>query len=85
MIWLIRKDEHEFVDDQGKVTLNFHMTLEIGYFAIGALTMLPFLACIALLLIPVLMIVQLVFGIIAATTVNKGEWYRYPVALRLIK
>ena len=46
--------------------------------------MTPVIGCFLMFLYPVLMIVQLVFGIIAATTANKGERYRYPVALRLI-
>ena len=84
VIWLIKKDEHEFVDDQGKEAVNFQITLGIAYFGIGALNMVPVIGCFLLFLYPVLMIVQLVFGIMAATTANKGERYRYPVALRLI-
>src|SRR4051812_16362697 len=32
LIWLLKKDESRFVDDQGKEALNFQITLLIGYF-----------------------------------------------------
>ena len=40
---------------------------------------------IGMLLIPVLMICNLVFCILAAVAVSKGEHYRYPIVLRLLK
>jgi uncharacterized Tic20 family protein len=40
---------------------------------------------IGALLMPLLLIANLVFCILAAVAVSKGEHYRYPVALRLLK
>src|SRR5437868_1922887 len=31
IIWLIKKDQSPFVDDQGKEALNFHLTMLIAY------------------------------------------------------
>jgi uncharacterized Tic20 family protein len=39
---------------------------------------------IGALLVPLLWIVNLVFCVLAAVAVSKGENYRYPFALRLI-
>jgi uncharacterized Tic20 family protein len=36
------------------------------------------------LLIPVLVVINLVFCILAAVVVSKGEHYKYPFALRLL-
>lgn len=81
VIWLIKKDESPFVDDQGKESLNFQITLFIGYVISGVLS----LACIGYLLMPALMVVNLVFCILAGIAANDGKTYRYPFALRLIK
>lgn len=83
IIWLINKDKPEksWLTDQSKEALNFQITLLIVYVVgvilsvilIGALiNFAAWIACI-------------VFSIIAGLAANKGEAYRYPFALRLIK
>lgn len=81
IIWLIKKDESPFVDDQGKEALNFQIFLLICYVVSYAL-MFVVIGCITT---PLLMIAHLVLCIMAGMAANKGEWYRYPVNLRLIK
>lgn len=80
IIWLIKKDELPFVDDQGKEVVNFQITLTIYLIAS---TILSFL----LVGIP-LLIGLLIFGfivtIIAAMKANDGEKYRYPMNIRFI-
>ncbi len=80
IIWLLKKDTSPFVDDQGKEALNFQITLLIGHMIAGAL----WLVCIGAFITAGLGIVGLIFCILAAVAANKGEAYRYPVALRLI-
>jgi uncharacterized Tic20 family protein len=77
IIWLIKKDQSPFVDYAGKQALNFQITLVIGYVVAFLLCFL----CIGYLLLPALFIVQLVFGILASVATNKGEAYRYPIAI----
>lgn len=84
IIWLIKKDESPFVDDQGKEALNFQITILIGYVAAAIVTMIPVIGCIGALLYPVFGIVSLIFGILGGIEANKGVAYRYPFALRLI-
>ena len=80
IIWLLKKDQSRFVEDQAKEALNFQITLLIGHFVAG-LTI-----CFTLGVVNGgLWVVGLVFGILAAVAANKGEVYRYPFALRLIK
>lgn len=84
LIWLIKKDESPFVDDQGKEALNFQITICIGFAVAGILTAIPVIGCIATLLFPALWIAGLIFGILGGLEANKGIAYRYPFALRLI-
>ena len=81
IIWLIKKDESRFVDQQGKEALNFELTLMIGFVA-GALT-----TCILIgfFILAAVQVVNIVFGILSTIAVNKGEPYRYPLCIRFIK
>ncbi|MGI9014653.1 MAG: DUF4870 domain-containing protein [Phycisphaerales bacterium] len=81
IIWLIKKNESKFVDYHGKESLNFQITLFIGYLICGALIFV----LIGCFLLPALAIAAIVFAIIAGIATNKGEYYRYPFAMRLIK
>jgi hypothetical protein len=82
IIWLIKKPEMPFVDDQGKESLNFQITVTL------ALLICVPLICVGglgfLLAIPI-GLTALVFVIIAAIKANEGVYYRYPLTLRLIK
>jgi len=81
VIWLIKKEEMPFVNDQGKESLNFQITVMIAAFICGVLM----LVVIGLFLLIALMIANLVLVIMAAIKANSGVAYRYPWALRLIK
>lgn len=89
IIWLIKREESPFVNDQGKEALNFQITVGIGYIAAGilhfvAVLLFAPLACITSLLFAALGIASLVFSILGGLDANKGKAYRYPFALRLI-
>ena len=81
IVWLIKKEELPFVDDQGKESLNFQITLTIALIISGVLLMV----FIGIILLPLVAIFGLVMIIIASIKANNGEKYRYPVCLRLIK
>ncbi|MEM9417460.1 MAG: DUF4870 domain-containing protein [Planctomycetota bacterium] len=81
VIWLIKKDTMPFVDDQGKESLNFQITVSIALLICFALA----LVIIGIFLIPIVGIGSLVFLIIGTVKANNGELYRYPLTLRLIK
>jgi len=89
IIWLVKKDDHPFVDDQGKEALNFQLFLLIGYLLMTTLwIVISFVTCGIGAMLPLPLIVyvfQVVFGILGAVAANKGEWYRYPVTIRFIK
>jgi len=80
IIWLIKKEQSPFVEDQSKEALNFQITVLIAHLIAGA----GWFFCIGVILTPAVIIVSIVFCIIAAMSASKGELYRYPFALRLI-
>ena len=81
IVWLIKKDTMPFVDDQGKEALNFNITVTIAAIISAILT----LVLIGFLLLAVVVVGWLVLTILACIEANKGEAYRYPFTLRLIK
>jgi uncharacterized Tic20 family protein len=86
VIWLVKKDEHPFVDEQGKEALNFQITLAIVWVASWVVpVILTFLACVLPFLIAAVWVVNLIFCIMGCVAANKGEHYRYPVSIRLVK
>ncbi|MNV05332.1 hypothetical protein D3C71_956630 [compost metagenome] len=83
IVWLINKDKPEkaFLNENSKEALNFQITLLIAYFVSGVLMVV----LIGFLTYAVAWIACVVFSILAGLAANKGETYRYPVTLRLIK
>ena len=80
ILWVVKKDEHEFIDDQSKEALNFQLTLLIWYF--GAFV-IAVLSCGFIFFAPwVPYALQLIFGIMGAVSASKGERYRYPMTIR---
>lgn len=83
IIWLVKKDESPFVDDQGKESLNFQLTFLIVWVAVFIITVVT--CGIGGLLAPVVLVVVVVFCILAGVAANNGERYRYPINIRFIK
>jgi uncharacterized Tic20 family protein len=81
VMWLLKKDVHPFVDDQGKEALNFQITMTIAV-VISAFLMI---VLIGIVLLPAVIITDVVLTIIGTIKANEGVAYRYPFALRLIK
>ncbi len=80
VVWLVKKDEFPFVDEQGKEAVNFQITMLIYLIA------LP-LTCVGIILMPAVPIVDFILVVIATIRVNEGQHYRYPYPLiiRFIK
>ena len=81
VFWLIKKDESEFVDEQGKESLNFQISVSI--YAIFAAILVILLVGIFLLV--AIGIFSLVMVIIAGIKASQGEKYRYPLSIRFIQ
>ena len=80
VVWLIKKDESPYAEQQAKEALNFQISLTI-YGIVAALLAFVF---IGFLLIPVLFVLQIVLTIVATIRVSEGKAYEYPLTIRLI-
>ncbi len=78
IIWLLKNDD-PFVDSQGKEALNFQLSVFLGC----AISSVFF--CIAPITVPVIIVLDVIFSIIACVKASKGEDYRYPLCVRLVK
>ncbi len=81
VVWLLKKDQIPFVAEHGRESLNFQITMTIGY-VIGVILHLIFLGW---LVIGGLFVVNILFVILATMAANEGKSYRYPISIRLIK
>jgi uncharacterized protein len=80
IIWLVKRDQSRFIDDQAKESLNFQISMSI-YAVISFVLML---VLIGFVLIPILYVFGIVMVIIAAIKANDGVHYRYPITIRFI-
>lgn len=80
VIYLIAKPDQPFAKHHATEALNFQITVTIAVF-VSALLML---VLIGLLLLPIVVIGALIFEVMASLAASRGEWYRYPVSLRLV-
>ena len=80
VIWLIKKDESPFVEQQAKEALNFQISLTIYGVVAGFLVVV----LIGLFLLPVIFVLHIVLTIVAAVRVSEGKAYHYPLTIRLI-
>ena len=81
IIWLIKKDESEFIDYHGREYFNFLISI-ILYSIVSVI--LAFLL-VGILLIYIVGIYSFVMTIIAAVKAYDGQYYRIPYTLRILQ
>jgi uncharacterized Tic20 family protein len=80
VIWLIKRNDHPFIDYHGKESLNFQISM-----LIYLILLLPTLCIlIGFVLVPALVLANVIFVIIASIKASGGEAYRYPLTIRLV-
>lgn len=85
--WFLFKDKSRFLKDHARQQLNFQLTFVIAA-VVGALATLATVGVGALVVVPVLVVLfftDLVCSIKAALAAHRGEDYRFPFALDLLK
>ncbi|GAB3046409.1 DUF4870 domain-containing protein [Virgibacillus ainsalahensis] len=80
LVWLLKRDQSEFVDYHGKEYFNFFLSYTI-YGIIGTVLILLLIGIVVLI---VLGIMGLIFTIMAAVRSYQGERYRFPLIIRFI-
>lgn len=81
VIWLIKKDQSAFVNEQGKESLNFQISVAIY----GIISAILIIVLIGILTSIALGIYWLVMVILASVKANDGISYRYPLTIRFLK
>jgi uncharacterized Tic20 family protein len=80
IIWLIKKDQSKFVDYHGKEALNFQLNVML-YVVVGIATICLVVGIFILIAVG---LYSLIMAIIAGVKAGSGEYYRYPLTLRMI-
>jgi len=81
VIYLIKKDESEYVRKHAIESLNFQISMTI--YAIGATILMIIL--IGFVLLIAIGILAVVLTIVATVKASEGKFYKYPFTIRLIK
>jgi uncharacterized Tic20 family protein len=81
LIWQTKGKEMAFVATEAKEALNFQITMAIAFLVAWLLVFV----LVGFLLMGLLAIIDLILVIVAALSASKGQPYRYPFALRLVK
>lgn len=84
VLWRIKANESDFLDDHGRDAMNFQLSLllySVAAFPVGIIT-LGFGVPVVLFALWVLRLVGCIRGAMAA---SRGEYYRYPVCIRFIQ
>jgi uncharacterized Tic20 family protein len=80
IVWLMKREDHPFVDEQGKEAVNFQITMMIALIVSALLT----LVLIGFVLLLVVGLMATITPIFAAIKANNGEHFRYPLTIRFI-
>ena len=81
IVWLAKRNDSPEIDKHGKESLNFQISMLIYNVIAGVLC----LVLIGFVILAILHILNLVLVIIASIQASEGKFYRYPIAIRLIK
>ena len=81
IIYLIKKDEYEFVNEQGKEVLNFQITWSI----IFAISLVMLIFGIGVLMLIGFGIAWLILVIVGAVAASNGQYYQYPLTIRFLQ
>lgn len=89
--YLVMKDRSPFVREHSATALNFQITIAIAHVANFILGIILSIVTLGLwffvqtLITIALIAVSIIFSIIAAMAANKGQPYKYPLAITFVK
>ena len=81
VVYLTKRDESAFIEDQAREALNFQIWTAIAAVASAVLIFVG----VGIVLLPLVMLGWLVGTVVGAIRAKDGEWYRYPWTVRLVK
>jgi uncharacterized Tic20 family protein len=81
IVWLAKRGDSPEIDEHGKESLNFQISMLIYNVIAGVLC----LVLVGFIILAILHILNLVLVIVASIQASEGKFYRYPITIRLIK
>ena len=81
IVWLAKRTDSPEIDENGKESLNFQISMLIYNVIAGVLC----LVLVGFIILAILHILNLVLVIVASIQASEGKFYRYPMTIRLIK
>ena len=81
IVWLAKRSDSPEIDENGKESLNFQISMLIYNVIAGVLC----LVLVGFIILVILHILNLVLVIVASIQASEGKFYRYPITIRLIK
>ena len=69
-----------FVRDQAVEALNFTITITIA----ALISVVLCLVLVGFVLLLAVLVIGVIYPILGAIRSNRGEWYRYPICIRLV-
>lgn len=84
IIWLYKRDESDFINDQGKEVINFQLSLLL--IALGLVSLLFTIVGLTPAVIGFFALgaISLIFPIVGAIKANDGIYFRYPINFKII-
>ena len=79
VIWQIKKEQYPILDAHGRNAANFMLSM----FIYGIVCALLCVAFIGFFLLPILGVISVAFPIIAAIKAQNGEYWKYPLMIRI--
>ena len=80
VVWLAKKDECRFVDENGVRALNFQLTWSIILLA----TALSVLVAVGVVLFPLALLAWLILTVLGTVKASDGEVYDYPLTIHFV-
>lgn len=91
IVWLLRRED-PVVEPHARAALNFQLSLLVyfivgGFVAFVALVSIVGIALTLLIVLALLLLLflELLFALLATLAASRGELYRYPLSLELVK
>jgi uncharacterized protein len=81
LIWLLMRDAHPYINDQGKEAVNFQISISI-YYLISAILVFW---VIGIFLVPILVVYEIIVMIFASIEAGHAKPFRYPLTIRFLK
>lgn len=80
VVYVSKKDESDFVREHARESLNFQITFTL-LVIVAVITIILMVGILFLIILP---IVNLIFIIMAAMAIDKGEFYKYPLTINFV-